>query len=178
LVLKNGLSLYKGDVNECLNLYLKETIITQSNEWKLLKKKQGAHFVEIHSELKGKQPAMNLHVNFRCNSTEPTVPAAFVAIDIKNSLGVTIMQALPELNPFISFNKYDQEFNIEIEILNLIPDRYYLSFWMGPHNTETYDFVEDAVCFDIVESPVIGRVFPHTKDHGFMVPQSKLLSNA
>jgi hypothetical protein len=34
--------------------------------------------------------------------------------------------------------------------------------------------VTEVVAFEIVDTPTPGRTFPHTKDHGFIVPASRV----
>jgi lipopolysaccharide transport system ATP-binding protein len=47
-----------------------------------------------------------------------------------------------------------------------------VSAWIGPHNLETFDIVNDGIAFEIQDSPSPGRTFPHTPDHGFIVPKT------
>ncbi len=86
------------------------------------------------------------------------------------------MQAIPTIDTFIDF-KETKEYTFKIELNGLIPDVYSLSTWIGPHNNETYYSKERMCFFDIINSPTKGRTFPHTEDHGFIVPASKLLVN-
>jgi len=86
------------------------------------------------------------------------------------------MQAIPQLLPFIDFYQADTSFAIKIILPGVIPGIYYASFWIGPHNNETYDFIEDVVSFEIVDSPTKNRSFPHTADHGSIVPYSTIIT--
>ena len=99
---------------------------------------------------------------------------AFIAFDIKNSTGVVVMQAIPRVAPFIYFNGAVQEFKSEIFLHGLIPDTYTVSIWIGPHNTTTYEWLIDVLSFGIIESPTVGRTFPHSTFNGFFVPKSNI----
>jgi lipopolysaccharide transport system ATP-binding protein len=66
---------------------------------------------------------------------------------------------------------------VAIELPALIPGTYYASIWVGPHNTESLDFVRGAISFDVTASPMPGRTFPHSVDHGYVVPASRVVYN-
>ena len=70
-----------------------------------------------------------------------------------------------------------QKLSIAVELPPLVPGQYAVSVWLGSHMNETLDEVKEAVEFQITESPTPGRVFPHTRDHGFAVPFSRVLKN-
>jgi len=42
----------------------------------------------------------------------------------------------------------------------LVPAFYTLDFWIGSHNTETYDWIRQAVTVEIADSPNPQRSFP------------------
>ena len=85
------------------------------------------------------------------------------------------MQAIPTLDGILKFKENETtELTVKIELPPLIPGEYFLSFWAGSHNTETLDFKENILGFRIIESPTKGRTVPHTEDHGYIVPYSKL----
>ncbi|MBJ6111068.1 ATP-binding cassette domain-containing protein [Hymenobacter sp. BT523] len=103
-------------------------------------------------------------------------PAAFVAIDVADSAGSPLMQALPTLDKFLKYKPDGTtQVHIQVELPPLVPGEYYLSFWAGSHNTETLDFEDQIVRFDIIASPTKGRTFPHTRDHGAIVPYAQVL---
>lgn len=103
-------------------------------------------------------------------------PAAFVAIDMADRAGSPLMQALPTLNKFLKYKPDGATtLHIQVDMPPLVPGEYYLSFWAGSHNTETLDFEDQIVRFDIIASPTKGRTFPHTREHGCIVPYSKVL---
>jgi lipopolysaccharide transport system ATP-binding protein len=103
-------------------------------------------------------------------------PAAFVAIDVADSAGSPLMQALPTLDKFLKYKPGGSTtLHLQVELPPLVPGEYYLSFWAGNHNTDTLDFEEQIVRFDIITSPTKGRTFPHTRDHGAIVPYAAIL---
>jgi lipopolysaccharide transport system ATP-binding protein len=95
-----------------------------------------------------------------------------IAFDIMDSFGVTVMQSLPSVEPFITPEQSRNTFVFEIELPPLVPGEYRVSAWIGPHNLETFDIVNDGIAFEIQDSPSPGRTFPHTPDHGFIVPKT------
>jgi lipopolysaccharide transport system ATP-binding protein len=103
-------------------------------------------------------------------------PAAFVAIDVADSAGSPLMQALPTLDKFLQYKaEGTTTLHLQVNLPPLVPGEYYLSFWAGSHNTDTLDFEDQIVRFDILSSPTRGRTFPHTRDHGSIVPYSQVL---
>lgn len=97
---------------------------------------------------------------------------SMVAIDVQDPLGASIMQALPSTSPFVPGEPGCYRVLAEILLPALTPGSYSLCFWIGPHYTETYDLVSNALRFDVIHSPTPGRTFPHSADHGHIVPQS------
>lgn len=112
-----------------------------------------------------------LRLDIKLSTTAPHRPA-FVAVDILSSLNVPLMQALPTIEPFIQDENRRHTVRIAADLPNLIPGRYFLTLWAGPHHTETLDVVERAVGFEIETSPTKNRTFAHSADHGHIVPDS------
>ena len=82
------------------------------------------------------------------------------------------MQAIPNSKPFIGGSQETVWVDVDIDLPPLIPGIYHLTFWIGPHNTKTVDYIKDAITIEISSSPSADRSFPHTRDHGFIVPNS------
>lgn len=85
-----------------------------------------------------------------------------------------MMQALPSLSPILSCEPGLRQIEVTIELPPLIPGHYQVTAWVGPHNTSTYDLIRSALSFEVVTSPTPGRSFPHTRDHGHIVPLATL----
>lgn len=132
------------------------------------------YFSWVSLNLLNRQPNHDLEVNFGLVSNE-LHSKTFVAFDIVNSIGITVMQAIPKLEPFIEFNSAEQKFKMIINLPPLIPDVYKVSAWVGTHNTETLSWQKEIVSFEITDSPFSGRTFPHSHNNGFMVPNSTLI---
>lgn len=128
-------------------------------------------FERANLRLEGEAPAQRLHIAIELRSTAAHRPA-FVAVDILNSLGTSVMQALPTLAPFIAAESEQHKVQVTIDLPPLIPGHYPLTLWVGPHFSETYDTAERALGFDIEQSPTLGRTFDHSPDHGYIVPES------
>jgi lipopolysaccharide transport system ATP-binding protein len=87
------------------------------------------------------------------------------------------MQAIPTIKPFIKHEgkcTYRQ-YKVDVDLPNLVPGRYEVSVWYGSHNTDTIEWLQRILGFEILESPVEGRTFPHSPDHGFIVPNCRVL---
>ena len=116
---------------------------------------------------------MQLELNLRVAGAGAHSPA-FVAVDILDSLGTSIMQAVPTVTPFVHDTDPEHAVRILIDLPPLVPGHYGVTLWIGPHNSETFDLVERCLAFDIQESPTENRVFAHSPDHGAVVPESSV----
>src|SRR5262249_16647785 len=76
------------------------------------------YFEEIIVQLDGEQPALQLHIDVRIAGKAQFKPA-FVAADVHDATGVTILQAIPTVKPFIHVPSLDSR--ITIELPPLIP---------------------------------------------------------
>lgn len=130
------------------------------------------HFKKVSINVNGEQPNLLLEIKFEILTSSDHFLPAFVAFNILNSRGATIMQAIPQVNPFIKFDKTLQEFACEIELNGLVPDQYSITAWIGSHNLDTYNQEREIVGFEVLDSPTKGRTFPHTAEHGSIVPSS------
>lgn len=161
-----------GLVDEIIGAYQQSFSQEVSNAWKSTSKDK-IYFSFLSLKLVSSQPNHELNIKFGLVSNE-VHPKTFVAFDIVNSIGVAIMQAIPNPEPFIEYSKSEQRFEVRITLPPLIPDFYKVSAWVGSHNTETISWQKEIVAFEIVDSPFPGRSFPHSHNNGFMVPSSTL----
>jgi lipopolysaccharide transport system ATP-binding protein len=165
-----GLLLDKGGVVAQSNLYQETT------RWKKTSvRNEPAYFDEINVELTGEQPQHRLTITTLVKSQQKHSPA-FIAFDIVNSLGITVFQAIPDLTPFIPYSESQQKIVTEVELPPLIPDYYRVSAWIGPHNTETFSWDKEIVGFEINDSPMTGRNFPHSHNNGFLIASSRIVN--
>jgi lipopolysaccharide transport system ATP-binding protein len=130
-------------------------------------------FCSMSVDLLGDQPHHQLRITAELKSRHPHPPAQ-VAFDILDSNSTAIMQALPSLQPVILYDSAPQCAEVTIDLPPLIPGSYQVTAWVGPHNTYTFDYVHSVLSFEVVTSPTPGRTFPHTPDHGHVVPHSTL----
>ncbi|MEQ1862040.1 MAG: ABC transporter ATP-binding protein [Chthoniobacteraceae bacterium] len=128
-------------------------------------------FESARLQLEGVAPRQLLHLELKLATTGQHRPA-FVAVDILNALGASIMQALPTVTPFVADDAPRHTLRLTIHLPPLIPGHYPLNLWAGSHFTETHDFVERALGFDIDASPTKGRSFDHVAERGYIVPES------
>jgi lipopolysaccharide transport system ATP-binding protein len=173
LVIQNGRASAKESIDAAINRYNSLSTHGALSFWRRPEAppSKAAWFETIEIQLNGCQP--NLSLTCSCQiSTRPEARAMLIAVDFKDGASFPIMQALPDPRPFINGSSQSLWIDLEIELPPLVPGVYGLDFWIGPHNTETYDLVADAVSFEIRESPTVGRTFPHANNRGFIVPKS------
>ncbi len=130
-------------------------------------------FRSMSVELLGEQPRHQLRFVADLESLQPHAPA-LLCLDILDSASVPIMQAFPSIEPIIPYDPAPQKIDVLVDLPPLIPGAYQVTAWLGQHNTLTYDYVASALSFDILASPTPGRSYPHTQDHGHIVPASTL----
>jgi lipopolysaccharide transport system ATP-binding protein len=132
-------------------------------------------FRSMSASLLGDQPYHRLRIVAELESRRFHAPA-LVAFDILDAASVPIMQALPSLQPVLSHGEGSRNIEVNIDLPPLIPGNYQVTAWAGPHNSSTYDLIQCALSFAIVTSPTEGRSYPHSRDHGNIVPLSTLSS--
>lgn len=178
LLLENGQLLLKDNISMIVNKYRQELPNSTNSTWKNCSfgERELPSIVEGRLMVEGKQPLLKLKVFFSIYSPSPSKDA-FIAFDLHNSAGLTIMQAIPSINPFLKFNTGStNEYAAEIDLAGLIPDIYSLSIWIGSHNTVTYDWQKNILSFEVIQSPTEGRTFPHNTGSGYTVPTSRILN--
>ena len=66
-----------------------------------------------------------------------------------------------ETHPFIGFVPGKYRVELFVDLPPLVPDIYWLKFWIGTHNTRTIDNIRQAVAIEITENPSVQRSFPY-----------------
>lgn len=175
LVLDDGKIIARGTAAECISTYLAHSSQHEGMFWKRSPELPlGALIInEIRAKLEGQQPNMRLEIEVTLESRDKHKPA-LMAVDILDMTGIAIMQALPELEGFIEDSSSHHIVTIKVDLPPLVPGQYLATIWTGSHNTETLDEIKEAVRFNIFDSPIPGRTFPHTLNHGYIVPFSRL----
>ena len=173
ICLNRGLLVSDGSVREVLEAYLATTTPLTSTWTRSPGPAQSPVFFErIDARLCGRQPYLQLIINARvvCAAKSPDF---YVAVDISDGFGTTHMQALPVPEPFIKCIEGEYILNLEIDLPPLVPGRYVVHPWLGWQNSETLDWVKDAVEIVIEESPTAGRTYSHLPEHGYIAPVSR-----
>ena len=175
IVLDRGSVVCSGITSKCIAAYEAKNLRGQGDVWTRPLNSRQSNLVinRVQSELTGEQPNIILNLKFWLESKSNHKPA-FIAVDISDAVGIVLMQALPRLQGFLKDTESYHSVSMSIQLPPLIPGQYLATIWVGSHNTETLDEVKDAVVFEIYESPLVGRSFPHTTDHGYIVPISQL----
>jgi lipopolysaccharide transport system ATP-binding protein len=176
IVLENGKMIGSGNSQDMIRLYADSSFKDKELTWSRSEQSELPHFESIAIEISGTQPDLEMILTCKCISPTDSFKRSNIAIDIKNGQGVTIMQAIPDINPFLDLTTKPIHIKTRVQLQGLVPDKYFVSVWLGPHNTETYDWVQDAVSFEVLHSPTKGRIFPHYPNHGSIVPKSEIIS--
>jgi lipopolysaccharide transport system ATP-binding protein len=177
ILLTNGNLVYDGNIDETINKYLSSAQFSEKQEWFQNESKPLPHFTYCKIDVAGKQPNLSLIINFKVKFPDNNeYKPAFVSFNIDNAHGLSIMQAIPQEEPFISANDQDKTFQCKIHINGIIPGKYYLSPWIGSQYFDTYDFPRQLLSFEVIDSPIMGRTVDHPEYNGYFVPQSIILN--
>ena len=172
ILLEKGKIVQSGKSADIVSAYLSSN--TANKSWEQTKEKANPFISKANLSLLGSQPHFRLLVEFSIKSPIK-MDASFIAFDISNKMGTVIGQSIPVLEPFITLDHEEKQFQVEIELNGFVPNDYFVSIWVGPHNNYTYDFQKEILGFSIIESPQKNRLFPHTYDHGNIFPSSKMI---
>jgi lipopolysaccharide transport system ATP-binding protein len=176
LVIRAGRASPKLSVESALEQYSSERQITVASAWKrpANMNRPKVYFESIDVRLEGDQPKFQL-VCSACIKSDAGTRPVFIAMEILDRNSTAIMQVEPRFEPFIGGTPGDHWLDLRVELPALVPGFYYLDFWIGTHNTETCDYIREALSIEIVDSPNSKRKFPFTQDHGFIVLNSTAL---
>jgi lipopolysaccharide transport system ATP-binding protein len=174
-VLEAGELAFAGTCGECVTNYESVSPEQTQTEWR---REEGngtrrLSFETASCKLLGRQPNLVLQIELALRSIQTHAPA-FLALDILESGGSVLMQAIPLLDGFIRHAREPHHVTVTIHLPPLVPGIYGVTIWVGPHNTETFDEVRNCVRFEVFESPTAGRTFPHHRNHGLVVPSSEV----
>ncbi len=173
LLLDRGNVICNGSTSQCIASYEAQNYQNQGSVWIRSSDKQEGSLVitQINSALHGEQPNLVLELDIILESRSKYKPA-FLAVDILDTTGTGLMQALPKIEGFLSDTKPQHLVKVAIYLPPLIPGQYLATVWVGSHNTETIDEVKEAIMFEVYTSPTLGRTFSHNIEHGYIVPNS------
>jgi lipopolysaccharide transport system ATP-binding protein len=176
MVLRQGHLTLLGNVDECIKAY--ETSMSSSDGATWVRPPTLASgplsYKSLSVAVEGEQPKLSLRIDVVLESQGVHKPA-FVAFDITDAAGVALMQALPVLEGFVAPKVGRQSFTVLVDLPPLIPGQYWVTPWVGSHNTETLDLIHQCASFEVNHTPTRGRSFPHAAEHGCIVPLSRLV---
>jgi lipopolysaccharide transport system ATP-binding protein len=176
LLLQRGMIARFGYIADVVQMYLGSGAAAASRWARSVRKPQAPLIIEyVTCAVEGTDQAKSLLLQTRLRTQHQHAPA-MLAFDITDSVGEVLMQSLPRSAGFLRSSDVLQDVCVRVDLPPLIPGRYDITVWTGPHNSETYDLVPAAVAFEITQSPTEGRTFPHTRDHGAIVPASRVVS--
>lgn len=175
ILLNSGKVIAEGSLNEVVKIYLSQFDGVQpSNYWEITEPDltKPLEFTQISISISGQQPHLVMDLNFKCISNFKH-KEGFVAIDISSQDGTNIFQSISQPKSILEYNPHLGQFNIKLNLPPLVPGLYKLSLWAGSDYTETLDWKRNVLGFEVVESPIIGRTFPHSSfNNGFFCPES------
>jgi lipopolysaccharide transport system ATP-binding protein len=171
LVLDGGLVVYAGATASAVAIYSADSKFASESEWVRSESGPSAPllFENIKLVLVGEQPNLKLQCVVRLKCIEACA-RSFLAVDICDQTATPIMQALPDTHPFLEGRLGTYQVALEVHLPPLIPGHYTVNFWVGPHYSTTLDYVKQRVGFEVTASPSVNRSFPHSSDHGSIVP--------
>jgi lipopolysaccharide transport system ATP-binding protein len=174
VLLNQGSIIKEGSTADVIRYYQSLFYSGSINKYDSIEtRNEDAYFNFIEASVSGEQPSLTLEINCKIVSNR-NHKNGFLAFDISNSMGITIMQAIPVSEPFIAYSTTTQRVEIKIDLPPLIPDTYKISAWLGSHNTETICWLKEVISFEINASPIPGRNFPHSPHNGFLIPSSRI----
>jgi lipopolysaccharide transport system ATP-binding protein len=176
IFLRHGQKAFDGEITAAIEAYIQKHA-SATTEWQRPADRpiSPIGYKSISVSLLGKQPAMKLKFSASLHCSVETAPT-FIAVDVKDRLLAPVMQALPSATPFVPGKPGPIHLSFEIDLPPLVPGIYYLDLWIGHHYSKTCDYVENALGFEVADSPTPGRGYPHTLDHGSIVPNSRVLA--
>ena len=173
IVLDSGRVVKLGETGDCIAYYVSSGFAEDASTWTRPATAPNAAvaIVRVDSRVTGHQPNLTLELDIIVESRGPHRPA-LLAFDIHDAAGATIMQAMPTLDGFIPDDAPRHLVRASITLPPLIPAQYFVSVWAGTQFAERGDLAERAIRFEVHDSPAAGRTYPHTTDHGYIVPPS------
>ena len=173
MVLDAGQIVRQGEPGECIAYYVTHGFREEASTWTRPSTAGDTPLAitRVESRVAGMQPHLTLELDVLLETRGRHKPALFTA-DILDAAGVALMQALPRLEGFVPDASSGHRIRVAVELPPLVPGQYFVSVWVGSHHVDTLDAVERAVRFEVHESPSAGRSYPHSADHGYIVPPS------
>ena len=167
LLLQNGRLIEDGPVADVLTAYSAALGGTTSSDWeRSTPPSQTIAFERVSTRINAQGSlacAIRLHVIRQ-------TPPCMLALDICDATGQPLMQAMPSQEPVISGSPGFYQIDTIVHLPALIPGHYLVDAWVGPHFSQTLDYIRQAVSFDITVAPQANRTHPYTPDHGFIAP--------
>jgi lipopolysaccharide transport system ATP-binding protein len=175
ILLEQGRVTCNGSVEECALRYASQYLTGRGTTWErgpdLPTGPLTIDRANVHVD--GRQPDLTLELEIGLSSRTRHKPA-FIAVDLHSAHGIPVLQALPRLDGFITDAAARHVLDVSIDLPGLVPGEYVVTIWVGSHNEATLDKVDEVVSFTVIGSPTEGRSFPHTPDHGYIVPRSSV----
>lgn len=175
LVLEGGRVVARGSPDECIEHY--SALVGGGDVvWKRPEQAgtEGALVItSVSSALQGEQPHLVLEMEIQLASRRAHRPA-HLALTIYDSMMAPLMQAIPRSDGYISDSAEVHRLEMTVDLPPLVPGRYLATVWVGSHNTETLDEVSQVIAFEVAESPIPDRTFPHSRDRGYQVAASSV----
>ena len=176
ILLQNGWIHADGSIGEIIAKYNLDQNIGMSSNWLRSPQEEPAGDVyftsaQLYQTERQAGKCLVLEVTIQCES--PTPARHMIAVDILSSDGVPLMQGLPNTE-YINLRSGVNRLEISISLPQLIPGQYTLDLWTSTYYTTSKDYIRNALTFDVNESPIAGRIYPHPTDHGYIIAQANV----
>jgi len=175
ILLNNGLIEENGEIDSIIGKY---TINKLSRDYWELKTDSSklVFFKSVKSHIEGSQPNLKLIISTKIFVQEQSQLKAFLAFYISSIDSTPISESIPKYNFIDCSNTGQQDILTEITLNNFINGNYNVSVWVGFNHASTLDWQKEIIDFEITESPVKDRTISFPKHAGFVVSESRVLS--
>jgi lipopolysaccharide transport system ATP-binding protein len=116
----------------------------------------------------------SVNISFTIKFNNPNQRVIQISIVLKTSDGFSIANMANDDSKFQVVYQEENVVSYEVALndIRLYPDTYYLSLWAGDmSSTETYDFVEDCISFEIIDGgELTTRLLPRAAGLLFLTP--------
>src|SRR5260221_5345834 len=128
ILLNRGQLVLHGGVDECVTAYENRIAGLPVSEWTRPATESSGRlsYQSVSVRLEGEQPHLSLQIDFVLESKGTHKPA-FVAFDITNPGGTSVMQALPAVKAFVQPREGGQSFQVLVDLPPLIPGQYWIT---------------------------------------------------
>lgn len=155
ILLENGLIAMKSDISNTISSYLNENVSLTNN----YNSKNNIFFSKIALSENQITLGSDLKINMTVNN-KFDINKLIVAININNQFDETIAQILNIDSESIKFYNANNDISIIIENINVTPNKYNLSFWVGYDMIHPIESLQNIISFEVINNEYTKRYTP------------------